>query len=1727
MRERKRDNIAMRLSQEAIQRMISGRSGGGVGGGSFDPSALAGYATQAWTEENYISKTFFNELFVVHKKVTTVVMDGETEISRTVTTNTVFAPNEIPGTTTETDEETGYVTTVTTEISSIESKKGFWTNYFLSALGLNSEGGGGGLTLNEPLATINVSGLAAHPSSSGQTIVWNGSAWVYGTAGGTGTVTGVKVGDVTYSPVNGIVSIPAYPTSMAWSAITGKPTTLAGYGITDAKIENGVITLGSNTITPLTSSAITDMATKTWVGQQGFALASNVYSKTDADAKFMTIAAFENLFNALNSSDQKVSHPYSSGVASIKAMVGLWTEQYLSALGKSDSGGEIVLNEPLASINDAGLAAHPSSSGQTILWNGSTWTYGTAGGGSGSVTSVGMTVPTGFVVSGSPVTSSGTLGISFASGYSLPTTSKQSNWDTAYGWGNHALAGYATQTWVGQQGFALASSLNNYLPLTGGTLTGALTVNGTDHQNLIVGSSAVSGGVAWTGIQFNHTVNDSNVMYGGIRMDEQDGSFYRYNHSYTTYKIWDEGTDGAGSGLDADLLDGHHASYFAPLSELNNYVTLATNQTISGVKTFTPQQIFTNGIKIGQYEIVPDPQNGGLHIKGGVYADTYVSALGISDTGSQVVLNALLESLNNSGLGAHGSSNTTVVWNGSAWTFGTTGLDQTALVNYLATNGYITQTTADGRYLKLTGGTLTGVLMIKGSDHQNLIVNSSAVSGNVAWTGIQFDHVDNESNVMYGGIKMNEQDGSFYRYDHNYAQYKIWDAGSDGANSGLDADLLDGQHGSYYGKASDITTLQGYFTNGVANSAARLSGTSSYTAWGRTYWSSGVPQNVSGNIDLNKGEDIRLKDGSNYYRIFGVSSSDNTLLIGWELKSITNSNTTLCAGNNLNIGYGSNVGDTTYGKYWSIFRNNGHLTINADDSSDVFLNVGGATKTTRLYLYKPNAANDTNAVYLEYNTNNAGIHLVGGGFYADTYVSALGLSDSGGSAFDEAAMWQALGTTITAKNIALAYIQTAADTRYALKNDILTMNTLSWSYGSVTSATGNSYNGSAARSFVIPKNTSHLTNDSGFITSSALGAYLPLTGGTLSLPGIGYLTIKNTASDYPLIRFEGKTAGGLGFIGVNAQKLPVFVTVDNNGGYTEGVSQWHALLHTGNTYVTNGKGYINGTEITAISGNAATASRLAGNTAKSAWGQTYWSNGQPQDISGNMTSVGNITPSSSGTYNIGTRSNYYNGVYCGYFNLIDSTTNEDFNITWYNVDGKRVLAMYNYETIVSDMILGSTSSSYGLYYNGTTGRWGIGTSEPSYKLDVNGVTRATRLISNSSDGDSLWLISSSTYNCIRFDLGTTFKWSFGCNANYFYWYGGTAGYALSLLNNGNFGIGTNNPSYKLDVAGDMGCSGVLFKLQGLELNSTGALSNFGGYIDFHYNGGGSDYTSRIIEDASGRIYLNAPNGIRIGNAVLMYDSGNNALKVQHYQNGVANFYATGGVSALGMSAGTSGMINANLLPETTNAYTLGDSSHRFSYLYANNVNTNNLSVGGQLSLSYATSSGGGTSTIYAGSSANGFIIKGDASTTLQAGSSLLLQAYASSTAKSTITLTTSAITANRQITVNSDMRLKDVYGAAEAELEDIARTPIFNFKWRDLGDADTIHLGTAADYIQRLFPSAVTRTEDGILALDYSATALASAVITARTVMTHEERIAALEKENQLLRNEIETLKAA
>lgn len=152
-----------------------------------------------------------------------------------------------------------------TAVDSIKAMVGLWTEEYLSALGKNPAQGEV-VVLNALLTALNGSGLAGHPSQSGQTVVWNGSQWTFGTAGGSGTVTAVKVGSTTYSPTNGVVSLPAYPTSLAWGNITGKPTTIGDYGITDAKIENGVITLGANTITPLTDAKL--KSSYEWWGQK-------------------------------------------------------------------------------------------------------------------------------------------------------------------------------------------------------------------------------------------------------------------------------------------------------------------------------------------------------------------------------------------------------------------------------------------------------------------------------------------------------------------------------------------------------------------------------------------------------------------------------------------------------------------------------------------------------------------------------------------------------------------------------------------------------------------------------------------------------------------------------------------------------------------------------------------------------------------------------------------------------------------------------------------------------------------------------------------------------------------------------------------------------------------------------------------------------------------------------------------------------------------------------------------------------------------------------------------------------------------------------------------------------------------------------------------------------------------------------------------------------------------
>lgn len=94
----------------------------------------------------------------------------------------------------------------------------------------------------------------------------------------------------------------------------------------------------------------------------------------------------------------------------------------------------------------------------------------------GTVTSVAMTVPTGLSVSGTPITSSGTLAITFAAGYSIPTNTSQTYWDTAYTdrlkWdgGATGLDAATGRTSLGLGTIATQAASN--VSITGGSITG-------------------------------------------------------------------------------------------------------------------------------------------------------------------------------------------------------------------------------------------------------------------------------------------------------------------------------------------------------------------------------------------------------------------------------------------------------------------------------------------------------------------------------------------------------------------------------------------------------------------------------------------------------------------------------------------------------------------------------------------------------------------------------------------------------------------------------------------------------------------------------------------------------------------------------------------------------------------------------------------------------------------------------------------------------------------------------------------------------------------------------------------------------------------------------------------------------------------------------------------------------------------------------------------------------
>lgn len=122
---------------------------------------------------------------------------------------------------------------------------------------------------------------------------------------------------------------------------------------------------------------------------------------------------------------------------------------------------------------------------------------------------------------------------------------------------------------------ATLEDLSGYLPLSGGTMTSALKftpmgsiafLNTDNSIRALLGYGNLPTGKL--GLILKATLENNIIAFN------TPGDLFHQKGS-SEYKIWTEGNDGAGSGLDADLLDGKQGSEYALTSSLSSYLPLS------------------------------------------------------------------------------------------------------------------------------------------------------------------------------------------------------------------------------------------------------------------------------------------------------------------------------------------------------------------------------------------------------------------------------------------------------------------------------------------------------------------------------------------------------------------------------------------------------------------------------------------------------------------------------------------------------------------------------------------------------------------------------------------------------------------------------------------------------------------------------------------------------------------------------------------------------------------------------------------------------------------------------------------------------------------------------------------------------------------------------------------------------------------------------------------------
>lgn len=342
-----------------------------------------------------------------------------------------------------------------------------------------------------------------------------------------------------------------------------------------------------------------------------------------------------------------------------------------------------------------------------------------------------------------------------------------------------------------------------YLGRTGGQSYDALTNTAAEWSALPVGYSRMMGTTAHIGTSGGAPVNnfgyftkvanrDTAGGWGGLWVGYNAGQNYmgRTPDSSTLPawdKLWSDANDGSGSGLDADLLDGQEGSYYQnaanissgtlsdtrlPSSQTGKTFTSTVSFTGVGNQTGGQAQLFLNGTTSNRIDfgttgtgfptVTTRSAGTKLLLWSGLSSTQTDYALGIGS-------NALWYSVPSPSQSFRWYANTTEIMSLSG-----SGVLSATDIN--ATHDLISN--SDLR-LKRNDGT-SPAIVVDNFEGFRIVTNAAGTSQTVT-LGL--------NSVL--GLNVNGN--------------TIWHAGNDGAASGLDADLLDGQQGSYYTNAGNLT----------------------------------------------------------------------------------------------------------------------------------------------------------------------------------------------------------------------------------------------------------------------------------------------------------------------------------------------------------------------------------------------------------------------------------------------------------------------------------------------------------------------------------------------------------------------------------------------------------------------------------------------------------------------------------------------------------------------------------------------------------------------------------------------------------------------------------------------------------------------------------------------------------------------------------------------------------